>query len=62
MTTLNDIFSYWTKEEIYQEIMRYRALRQLNPRQFAALCKRNLKGENFDEMVDSLVEKNLNGK
>lgn len=35
--------------------LRYEALRKLTPLQFAALHKRNLAGENFDEMVDVLV-------
>jgi hypothetical protein len=33
---------------------RYNKLRKLNPRQFHDLVERNLKGENFDQMVDSL--------
>lgn len=35
--------------------LRYEALRKLNPRQYAELHKRNMKGENFDAMVDALV-------
>jgi len=35
--------------------LRYEALRRLTPLQFTALHKRNLAGENFDEMVDCLV-------
>lgn len=37
--------------------LRYEALRKLNAHQFAELCKRNLKGERFDDMVDQLVER-----
>jgi hypothetical protein len=33
---------------------RYEALRKLNAREFSELCQRNLKGENFDQMVDDL--------
>lgn len=33
---------------------RYEKLRKLNVRQFTELHKRNLSGENFDEMVDKL--------
>jgi len=33
---------------------RYEKLRKLNVRQFAELFERNLRGENFDEMVDAL--------
>jgi hypothetical protein len=34
---------------------RYEALRRLNPRQYSELHNRNIKGENFDGMVDALV-------
>lgn len=33
---------------------RYEKMRKLNPAQFAELHERNLRGENFDEMVDAL--------
>lgn len=33
---------------------RYEKLRKLNPRQFDELYARNLRGENFDKMVDEL--------
>ncbi len=33
---------------------RYEKLRKLNPRQFDELYARNLRGENFDKMVDNL--------
>jgi hypothetical protein len=36
--------------------LRYEALRRLNPHQFTDLHKRNIAGENFDAMVDQLVE------
>lgn len=35
---------------------RYEVLRKLNPRQFAELYQRNIKGESFDRLVDELVE------
>ena len=35
--------------------LRFEALRKLNPRKFAELHKRNLNGENFDGMIDSLI-------
>ena len=38
--------------------LRYEALRRLTPRQFSELNARNLKGENFDRMVDELIVKN----
>lgn len=36
--------------------LRFEALRQLNPRQFAELHARNQRGENFDSMVDELCK------
>ena len=38
--------------------LRYEALRKLNPRQYAELHKRNMDGENFDDMVDALMMTN----
>jgi len=35
---------------------RYEALRTLNPREFTAFYERNMKGENFDAMVDELMK------
>ena len=35
--------------------MRYERLRKIKPRQFKELHKRNLAGENFDDMVDQLI-------
>lgn len=35
--------------------LRYEALRRLSPLQFTSLCRRNLAGERFDDMVDELV-------
>jgi peptidoglycan hydrolase CwlO-like protein len=35
---------------------RYKSLRRLNARQFAELFERNLAGENFDAMVDALLD------
>ncbi len=32
--------------------LRYEALRKLNVVEFAVLIERNLRGENFDEMID----------
>lgn len=48
-------------DHVYQLALgycRYKALRKLNPRQYAELHKRNLAGENFDTMVDELVVTN----
>lgn len=42
-------------EELAIGWMRYKALRALTPSQFAALHRRNLAGERFDDMVDELV-------
>ena len=38
--------------------LRYEVLRKLNPRQYAELYKRNMDGENFDDMVDALMMTN----
>ena len=35
--------------------LRYEAIRKVNTQYFAELFTRNLKGENFDKMVDDLV-------
>lgn len=42
--------------EARQGGVRYEKLRKLSPRQFDELYARNLKGEFFDDMVDSLPE------
>jgi len=44
--------------DAYLGYLRYEALRILNPRQFSSLWHGNLKGENFDSMIDELIEKN----
>ena len=46
-TSLHDLVVGW---------LRYEALRLATPAQFADLIERNVKGENFDGMVDGLVE------
>jgi len=38
--------------------LRYEAIRKLNVSQFSQIFKRNLKGENFDDMIDELIIKN----
>ena len=56
-----DSFSYAGEHnELVLGYLRYEALRKLTPYQYEKLCKRNLKGENFDGMVDELVIKNEN--
>lgn len=45
-------------DELARGFARYETLRRLNPKQFAELHARNLAGENFDQMVDSLVMDN----
>lgn len=45
--------------ELILGFLRYETIRRLNPRQFAELHRRNIKNhENFDEMIDGLIEKN----
>ncbi len=54
-----DSFSYAGEHnELVLGYLRYEALRKLSPRQYGELHKRNLKGENFDGMVDELIVKN----
>jgi len=40
--------------------LRYEALRKLTPQGFYKLWEKNIKGKNFDEMVNELVIKNHN--
>lgn len=44
--------------ELAVGFLRYEALRKLNPRQYSEICARNLKGENFDTMIDDLLTEN----
>ena len=46
---------YFISREAVLEALRYRSLRKLSASQYTTLCQRNVKGENFDEMVDKLV-------
>lgn len=46
------------ERELAIGFLRYEALRKLNPIQFAKLHAKNLKGKNFDEMVNKLVIEN----
>ncbi len=50
-----DAISERSTGELAVGFIRYEALRRLNPRQYAELHKRLLRGENFDGMVDELV-------
>jgi len=34
---------------------RYETIRKLTPRQYAEIWRRNLNGENFDDMIDALA-------
>ena len=52
-----DTIAVHSQYELALGYLRYEALRKLNPRQFSALNKRNMAGENFDEMVDEMVVK-----
>ena len=46
---------FYIDRELTLGYLRYEALRKLKPLQFEELHKRNLKGENFDGMVDKLI-------
>jgi hypothetical protein len=50
----NDLEARATAAEA--DAARYKSLRRLNARQFAELFERNLAGENFDAMVDALLD------
>lgn len=41
-------------EALRRDAARYERLRRLNPRQFADLFERNLKGERFDDLIDQM--------
>lgn len=42
-------------KDVFLNSLRYKYVRRLNPREFAALFTRNLNGENFDEMIDNMI-------
>jgi hypothetical protein len=44
-----------TPEELALGWLRYEAVRKMNPRQFGEMCKRNLGGEFFDDLVTEAV-------
>ena len=46
---------YFIHNEAILEALRYRSLKKLTATQYKNLCQRNLRGENFDEMVDRLI-------
>lgn len=47
----------WEVEEMRLNAARYRYLRTLNPREFAALWEINLRGEHrFDELIDARIK------
>lgn len=52
---IENAIGYHRDETLALGYLRYEALRKLAPRQFSDLHKRNLKGENFDAMVDEMV-------
>ena len=44
-----------TPQELALGWLRYEAVRKMNPRQFGEVCKRNLGGEFFDDIVTEFV-------
>lgn len=44
-----------TQADLETGFRRYEAIRKLHPRAFAALHEANIRGRNFDAMVDRLV-------
>lgn len=57
--SLERVVSQHIRERVPGELAlgfaRYESLRKLNPRKYRELHDRNMKGENFDGMVDALV-------
>lgn len=54
---LTETFEGKSKTDLALGYLRYEALRKLTPRQFSELYMRNLKGENFDQMINELIVK-----
>lgn len=52
---ISEAVDYFIYRDAILEALRYRALRKLNIKQYTDLRNRNLKGKNFDEMVDKLI-------
>lgn len=51
-----------SKYDLALGYLRYEALRTLSVQKFSELYQRNLKGENFDEMIDEMIiESNIYG-
>lgn len=51
------VISNHTPEELALGWLRYEALRQVSPRMFAEMSKRNLAGEFFDDIVTEVLLK-----
>jgi hypothetical protein len=58
---IDDAWSENTHTELAIGLLRYEALRSLQPRQHAELHRRNLAGERFDDMIDALVVERAKG-
>jgi hypothetical protein len=54
---IRDCLDRYTPKELALGFLRYEALRKLNPIGFAKLHKRNISGENFDDMVTEMIKK-----
>jgi hypothetical protein len=55
--TLTILAARHDKLDLAAGYLRYEALRKLDWFAFKDLCARNIRGENFDDMVDELVLK-----
>ncbi|MDO8611114.1 MAG: hypothetical protein Q7R95_11365 [bacterium] len=53
---LQNTFLDKSPTELALGYLRYEVLRKLSPMDFYKLYKRNLVGENFDEMVDEMID------
>jgi len=50
------VVSNHTPEELALGYLRYEAVRKMSARTFGELCKRNLDGERFDDLVTDAIE------
>lgn len=55
LDTIDSVGSY----ESAKGWLRYEKMRTLNIQQLSQLQRRNLEGENFDDMIDSLITKDI---
>lgn len=52
---IQTVITSFNSKELALGWLRYECVRKMNARQFAELCELNLKGANFDELVDNAI-------